>query len=89
MTLRTVEPRNLESITIYVDENLPGTIEEEARQEWKDLDRLLVQFWNSHLIRPRFVHTAGKEGRDLRVNVPNLLPESTRRGIVDLFEVPQ
>jgi len=41
-TLRTIESKNLRHITIHPTS--AGTIEEAVRQEWQDLDRLLVQF---------------------------------------------
>ena len=50
-----------------------------------ELDRLLVQFWVTHSIRPRVVNAAGK---GLRGYGPSLLPELTRRGLVDLVEIP-
>jgi len=57
---------------------------EEARLEWLDLDRLLVQFWASHELRSRVVYTTAKEERDAKDRMAKFLPELTRRGIVDL-----
>ena len=53
--------------------------------EWRDLDYLLVQFWESRLTRPNVVCTAvmGEE-RVLRDFVQYLLPELTNRGVIDL-----
>ena len=87
-TLQTVESKNLESITIFpFDKSLPETVEEQAYQEWQDLDRLLVQFWASHSIRPQLAYVAGRRGtKDLGGDAPKLLPELTRRGLVDLVE---
>jgi len=83
MTLQTVKSKNLRSITIYADHFVPVRVWEAARQEWNDLDQLLVQFWSTHSIRPRVMHPAG---RDLRDRVRSLLPELTRRELVDLVE---
>jgi len=85
MTLQTLNSKNLQSITIEPHNATPETVEEGAYQEWQDLDRSLVQFWTSHSIRPRFVYVPrwGK-GKDLVADVPILLPELTRRGLVDL-----
>ena len=47
-----------------------------------DLDRLLVQFWDSRSIRPKVV-TEKKGKRDW---AGYLLPEITKRGIIDLVE---
>ena len=62
MTLQTVKSENLQSITIYPQDPGPETVEEEAYQEWQDLDRLLVQFWTSPSIRPRVVYVVGRGG---------------------------
>ena len=61
-------------------------IKEEDDRQWKDLDLLLVQFWSTHSIRPRVVCVAGRVGEDLRDRLPSLLPELTRRGLIDLVE---
>ena len=83
MTLETVQSKNLRQITIHSHCTFTRLIEETARQEWRNLDRLLVQFWTSHSIRPNIVHEMGKGGRDL---ASSLLPELTRSGVVDLVE---
>ena len=89
MTLQTVGSGYLQSITIEPHDLPPETVEEEVYQEWHDLDRVLVQFWTSHSIRPRVVYMPRLgEGKDLGVDVPILLPELTRRGLVDLVELP-
>jgi len=62
--------------------DLPGG--ETAHQEWQDLDRLLV--WTSHSVYLRVVYVAGEEGEEFRDKVPILLPELTRRGLIDLVE---
>jgi len=89
MTLQTVDSKNLKSITIKPHDPPPETIEEDVYQEWQDLDRVLVQFWTSHSIRPRVVYMPRLgEGKDLGVDVPILLPELTKRGLVDLVKLP-
>ena len=47
---------------------------------------MLVQFWTSHAIRPKIEYEAGEEGEDLKGLAPGLLPELTRRQVVDLLE---
>ena len=56
--------------------------------EWLDLDRLLVQFWEPRSTRPKVVCTTwdGHPRRDLRGFTACLLPELTKRGIIDLVE---
>ena len=60
---------------------------EAVHQEWLDLDHVLVQFWNSHSVRPEITYGAGGRVDDLRAFAPILLPELTRRGLVNLVEV--
>ena len=87
VALQTVRSKNLRRIVIrplYITpESLGG---EMVRQEWEDLDRLLVGFWTSHSIRPKIVYGAGKRESGLRDLAPGLLPELTRRGAVDLVK---
>ena len=61
-------------------------VREAVRQEWQDLDRLLVQFWTSHSIRPRIAYEAESVGSALGALLPSLLPELTSRGVVDFIE---
>jgi len=81
MTLQTVKSRGIQHIDIY-----PMTIGEEVYPEWQDLDHLLVKLCTSHSIRPRVMYEAGRGGKILRDRVSSLLPELTRRGLVDLVE---
>ena len=83
MTLETVQSKDLRQITIHPYGTFSGLIGETARQEWQDLDRLLVQLWTSHSIRPKIVYEMGRGGNNL---APSLLPELTRRGVVDLVD---
>ena len=57
-------------------------------RQWSDLDRLLVQIWESRSIRPKVILAAniweGKE--DAGTCVGYLLPEVTKRGIIDLVQ---
>ena len=84
--LRTIESKDLRQITIHL--NTPPGLKNSTldQQDWRDLDQLLVQFWTSHSIRPQLVYSPNSEGRDTRDSVPNLLPELTERGLVDLVE---
>lgn len=84
--LQTVESKNLEQITIHTSTPPHRIPAETDDQEWQDLDRLLVQFWTSHSIRPQIVYSPNSGGRDTRDRVRSLLPELTRRGLVDLVE---
>ena len=79
MALQTAQSINLERITIRWSPAFGTSI---AEQEWQDLDRVLLQFWTSHSIRPEI----GYDGGNFRELAPRLLPELTSRGIVDLVE---
>ena len=83
MALQTVQSENLEQITIHPYATFADLTEERVRQEWQDLDRLLVQFWTLRSIRPKIKYEVGKGGNDLKAFAPSLLPELTRRGLVD------
>ena len=87
--LQTVKSQSLRCISIYPLDSLPETVGEAVYQELRDLDRLLVQFWTSHSIRPRVVYVMWEDQKDLRDYAPSLslLPELTRRGLVDLVRV--
>jgi hypothetical protein len=92
--LQTITPnhRDLRQITIHIPFYLTipevladvGEFIGEAPCElWLDLDRLLVQLWETHSIRPRVICTTeGGTG----VSIGSLLPEITKRGIIDLVE---
>jgi hypothetical protein len=86
MSLRTITPkhRDLRQITIHVF----SCIDASAMQnfgEWMGLDYILVKFWES---RSLHLEVAGTTGQDMRYWVGCLLPETTKRGIVNLVERP-
>jgi len=90
--LQTVKSKTLEQITVRLDSNdFPHKISESYRQQWHGLDRLLVQFWASHSIRPKVTYEAGgiaygvgARKMDIRHYASGLLLELTQRGLVDL-----
>jgi len=95
MALQTITPehRDLRQITIQVPKSLTfnagtgggGIIEEAIRGQWLDLDRLLVQFVESSSIRPSVTQTISKGSRgDAKDHIGCLLPELTKKGIIDL-----
>jgi len=95
-TLQTITPksRDLRQIAIHVPHYLTDvgsyviqTAGERIPGQWLDLDRLLVQFWESRSIRPMVVRTMpGDERWDGEDCIGSLLPEITRREIIDLIE---
>ena len=57
-----------------------------VHRDWEDLDRLLAQFSTPHSIRTRVMYKLADEGAVMKDRVPSLLPELSRRGLVDLVE---
>ena len=80
--LQIIKSKTLQHISLHL--GTVDTIGDAVFQEWQDLDRLLVQFWTLHPIHLQVTYEMG-EG-DLRDHLPGLLPELTRRGLVDLVE---
>jgi len=97
MALQTITPehRNLH-ISIYVseylayvglDSNVKQTIGEANFQQWLDLDRFLVQLWESRSARSKVIRTLLRsEKRGMRDCIGCLLPEMMRRGMIDFAE---
>jgi hypothetical protein len=96
MALQTITPKHqhLRQISIPMayyrsavagpGPNVRQTIGEANFEQWLNLDRLLVQLWESHSIRPKVVCTAGHDVEDF---IGSLLPEIMRRGVVDVDPV--
>jgi len=60
--------------------------------QWMDLDQLLVQFWESRGIRPKVGCIVPKKGKVAMFEhteclLPEILPEITKRGIVELVDL--
>jgi len=87
MALQTLESKNLQRITIRLyTVTTEEPIEETVLQEWLDLDRMLVRFWTSHSIRPRLMYASNEGRKDMGDRAQSLLPELTKRDLVDLVE---
>ena len=89
VALRTItsEHRDLRRITVHMPyyvtshgANAGRFLGEEDAGQWLDLDRLLVQFWESHSIRP---NVGGQGWESTERCIECLLPEATKRGIID------
>ena len=88
VALQTVKSKNLRQITIHSPLTIPDPAGEVARREWQDLDHLLVQFWTSNSIRSQVMYEPEEGRKDITDHASSLLPELTRRGLVDLVEFP-
>ena len=84
MALQSVKSKNLRQITIHPYQISANAIEATQQRQWQDLDRLLVQFWTSHSIRPMIKYKARGGEWDFRGLAQSLLPELMGRGLVDL-----
>ena len=93
--LQTITPKSQDLRQLIIDiphdytlsglgDNDEEAVGEPVHGQWPDLDRLLIQFWESHSIRPKVVFTAGHGVEDF---IGSLLPEITKRGIVDVDPV--
>ena len=95
MALQTVTSRHGDLrqivISIYLPTyNGPGAdvrqvVGEAVYGEWLDLDCLLVQFWELRSIRPKVRYSVMSKDKEKAINcVSRLLPEMTKRGVIDL-----
>jgi len=93
--LRTITPERLDlrqiSIHVYVGLAAVGAktreiIGEHLFGQWRGLDRLLVQLWQSHSIRPKVQCYVLMKNNDPSDCLEYLLPETTGGQIIDLVE---
>jgi hypothetical protein len=63
--------------------NIKQAIGEAVFGQWLDFDRFLVQLWKSCSVRPRVMYTAQRGVADC---IGCLLPEVTKRGILNIVE---
>jgi hypothetical protein len=92
--LQTITPnhRDLRQITIRIPSywillgipaNVRAFVGEAHGKLWLDIDRLLIQLWETHLIRPKVI--CPTEG-GMEFTIGYLLPEITKRGMIDVVE---
>ena len=91
MALRTVESKDLQQIVLRPRvTTFANTVPELIHREWQDLDRMLLQFWFSHSIRPKVARGMEVLGASLRDCKLGLMPELSARGLIDLVgDIPQ
>ena len=96
-TLKTITSNHgdLQGVSIHVaygyDTFGPGADIRQAIGEinyghWLDLDRLLIQFLESRSIRPKVIYSHTLRSEEVIDCVSSLLPEATRRGVIDLVK---
>jgi len=88
MALQTItsEHRDLQQILIYVPSSSTSTGNQETDRQWMDLDRHLVQLWESHAIRTKVKYSVASEEKMVCGYTRGLLPEMTKRGIIELVD---
>ena len=89
-TLETITSKHRDFRKIYIDVDHVRELDK-ANPEvaWSDLDRLLVKFWESRSIRTRLGLTEPpKRAGGMRGLAMFLLPELTKRGMIDFVEEP-
>ena len=85
-TIKTIKSKDLQQIGIISYAYIPmsSPVRREILQKWQDLDHLLVQLWTSHSVRPKIMYQGKHGADDARGVTQRLLPELTRRGIIDV-----
>ena len=102
LTLQTITPnhRDLRQICIYLEYDwavtMPGvnvrqTIGGAEYGQWLALDRVLVQLWESYSIHSKVKYSRvwreeKREENEVAEFVGCLLPETTKKGIINLVE---
>jgi len=84
--VKTAKSENLQKITVISFALTATYIEEAVCREWQDLDHLLLQLWTSRSIRPKVVCKRGRREDGTRDVASRLLPELTKRGVVEVVE---
>jgi hypothetical protein len=95
MALETItsEHRDLRRISIYVlSSSFPSngpvdvrrTVGKETYLQWVMLDHTLVRLWKSHAIRTRVTYSAVRRKERVCEYIRGLLPEGTKKGIIEL-----
>lgn len=83
--LHTAKVKTLRNVSLVLSfDSVHGASRSEMG--WVALDRLLVQLWTSHSLRPRLRYDSTGRGRDLGRDVTGMLPEATRGGVFDIVE---
>ena len=99
MALQTITPKHqdLRQIMIWlsyyltlcgVGTEVRWTVGVAKYGQWLDLDCLLVRLWESHSIRPKVIVPTKRadQKKNMRGGIGSLLPETTKRGIIDFVE---
>ena len=90
--LQTITPehKDLRQISFEIPDDFilaraDADVGETIYRQWVDFDRLLVRLWESRSIRPKIVG-ATKGEQETREYIGCLLPEITKRGVIDVAD---
>lgn len=97
MTLKTItsEHRDLQKVLIHCfgisdygdgQTNARTTIGDESHGDWIDLDRTLMQVWESLAVCTEISYFSRGKRKRARNFMEHLFPETTKRGIVKLVD---
>ena len=96
IALRTITPKHRDLRRISISAFYPSDfviigammqmVEEQNFGKWSELDRLLVQLWESYSTPPMILFWTPSKWKNARDLMGHLLPEATGGGKVDLFE---
>ena len=92
LALKTITSKHgdLQQISIFFPFNARDTIDKYTYNQWMDLDRSLVQLWDSHGIRVNIVCNVGEENREgFWEWIGALFPETKKRGIIGVHRPVQ
>jgi hypothetical protein len=90
MALKTITSKHQDfrQISIYLSPHpvdVGQTVGEEIYRQWADFDCTLIRLWESHAIRTNVICDTVAEGRKgFPEYIGGLLPEMTKRGIVEI-----
>jgi len=86
IALQTITSSHLQQIQIYVPSRSTSIGNHDTDRQWMDLDRHLVQLWELHAICTKVIYSAAREEKVVCGYIRGLLPEMTKRGIIELVD---
>jgi glutamate mutase epsilon subunit len=82
----TSNHRDFRRISIYFPFSAKDMFDQDTYNQWRYLDRILVQLWESHAIRVNPIFSAVEEKRKgVSEWVGTLLPEAKKRGMIGVL----
>jgi len=91
----TSEHRDLQRVSIHIPIKAPSiddpvnmrqVIRGAVDKQWMDLDRVLIQLWETNAIPTQVIYTTEEGKKEGREYIGALLPEMTKRGILEVVD---